>query len=50
MKSFFSDFLIASGIALVSYGAFMIYEPCGYIVAGALLLWIGILSIRNRAA
>lgn len=49
MKAFFFDFLIAAGVVLVSYGAFMIYEPIGYIVAGALLLWVGILSIRNRA-
>ena len=32
------DFALLSGAALTSYGAGMIYEPAGVIVAGVLLM------------
>lgn len=39
------------GVGLVSYGAWMIYPPAGFIVAGTLLI-VGALTIAlgNRAA
>jgi hypothetical protein len=40
-----------SGVGLVSYGAWMIYPPAGFITAGILLIASTLLiSLGNRAA
>jgi hypothetical protein len=45
------DFAGLSGVGLVSYGAWLIYPPAGFITAGILLI-VGTLMIAlgNRAA
>lgn len=32
------DLLLISGAALVSYGGWLVYQPAGFIVGGALIL------------
>lgn len=39
------DMFVFAGIALVSAGSAMIYPPAGAIMAGAILLLIGILGV-----
>ncbi len=41
------DTLMVGGAALVSYGAWLIYPPAGFITGGALLLVAGILASRG---
>jgi len=41
------DVLIVAGASSLSYGAWLIYPPCGFITAGALLLLAGILAARK---
>ena len=36
------DLLLVSGSAGVSYGAWLVYPPLGYIVAGALMIYAGL--------
>ena len=41
------DILLVAGASSLSYGAWLIYPPCGFIVAGILLLLAGILAARK---
>lgn len=41
------DILMASGACGVAYGAWLIYEPAGFIVGGLLLLAAGVLASRG---
>jgi hypothetical protein len=36
------DLLLVSGAAGVFYGCWLIYQPLGYIVAGALMIYAGL--------
>ncbi|MDF2567897.1 MAG: hypothetical protein K0R90_1353 [Oscillospiraceae bacterium] len=38
IKKLVPDVLAASGTVCISYGAFLIYHPLGYIIGGALLI------------
>jgi len=42
IKSLMPDLLILSGSASISYGAYLMYEPFGYVAAGAICLVIGV--------
>lgn len=41
------DTLMATGAASVAYGAWQVYVPAGYIVAGGFLLTAGVLAARK---
>lgn len=41
------DSMIMAGVGLVSYGAWLVYEPAGFITGGVLLLIGGIKAARN---
>ncbi|MDY0748514.1 hypothetical protein SNE35_28700 [Paucibacter sp. R3-3] len=43
------DVLMLAGAGLVSYGAWLIYAPAGYISCGVLLLAGGVLAARRDA-
>ncbi|WP_431861395.1 hypothetical protein [Azospirillum sp.] len=45
-----SDLCGLIGAGLVSYGAWLVYEPAGYIVGGAMLLTVGVVSALRRGA
>lgn len=49
IKSIMPDLLILSGSAGISYGAYLIYEPSGYIAAGVIGLVIGALLARANS-
>lgn len=36
------DVLLVIGVALLAYGAGLIYQPAGYLVPGAVLVWIAL--------
>jgi len=36
------DVLVFGGIVLFSYGASLIYQPSGFVVAGLALFWLGV--------
>jgi hypothetical protein len=38
------DALIVAGAGVLSYGAWLVYPPAGYLVAGGLMLVFGVLS------
>lgn len=38
------------GLALVSYGSWLIYQPVGYIVCGVLLLFWSYMAAKSSAA
>ena len=40
------DYLALAGAGLLSYGAWSIYEPAGFLTAGALLVAAAILKAR----
>lgn len=40
----FTDALLVAGAAFVSYGAWLVYAPAGFICIGALLLVAGVLA------
>lgn len=42
------DVLMTAGGCAITYGAWLIYEPAGAIVGGALLLIAGLLVARSR--
>lgn len=44
-----ADVLLVTGAALVSYGAWVWFEPAGYITGGALLLAGGLGAARAEA-
>lgn len=35
------DVMVFSGILLIAIGVYMIYSPAAFIVAGAMLFWLG---------
>ena len=39
------DSLVFGGIALLSWGARSVYEPAGFIAAGAALFWLGVWGV-----
>lgn len=41
------DGLLIAGAAAISYGAWLIYEPAGYIAGGVLLIAGGVLLARG---
>jgi hypothetical protein len=43
------DALMAAGASSIAYGAWLMYEPAGFIVGGSLLLTAGILAARKVA-
>lgn len=43
------DGMIASGIGGIAYGAWLVYEPAGFIAGGVLLLAGGVLAARKKA-
>lgn len=43
------DALMAAGAGGISYGAWLVYEPAGFIVGGVLLLIAGVLAARKVA-
>lgn len=46
LTSIIPDMLMLSGAAGLSYGAWLIYEPAGFLAGGALLLAGGVLTAR----
>ncbi|MFT0532260.1 hypothetical protein ACMHYJ_05405 [Castellaniella hirudinis] len=46
LASLLPDALMLAGSAGVSYGAWLIYEPAGYLVAGLLALAAGVMCAR----
>ncbi len=46
IRTLLPDVLMLAGTAAVSYGAWLVYEPAGYIVAGAITLVFGVLGAR----
>ena len=48
IKSIMPDLLIISGAIDMSYGAYLIHEPYGYMVAGVICLCIGVLLARKN--
>jgi predicted tellurium resistance membrane protein TerC len=49
MAAAFRDITILAGAGLLSYGAWLVYVPAGYLVAGALLLVAGLAASRAAA-
>ena len=47
LASFANDALALTGAALVSFGAYEIYRPAGFIVGGALLLAASVYGARG---
>lgn len=41
------DALLVAGTVVLSYGAWLIYEPAGFIVGGVALLGLGVLAARR---
>ena len=50
MKPGIEDAICTIGIALISYGAWLVYEPAGYIAGGTLLLAGGIAIAKGRSS
>ena len=46
LKSLLPDALLLAGTAAVSYGAWLVHQPSGFIVGGALLLLAGFLTAK----
>jgi hypothetical protein len=46
VKNWIPDLLILAGVSLLSYGAWLTYEPAGFIVAGSLTLFAGVRVAR----
>lgn len=41
------DIAAVTGVGLISYGAWLAYEPAGYVSLGVMLLAISIISARR---
>jgi hypothetical protein len=48
INSLLPDVLMLGGAAALSYGAWLIYAPAGYLVGGCLLLVAGVLAARVK--
>lgn len=44
-----TDLAVVAGASMLSYGAWMVYEPAGFIVGGAMLLAAGLIGALRRA-
>jgi hypothetical protein len=49
IKSIIPDLMIISGSGGISYGAYLINEPYGYISAGIIGVIVGVLMARSAA-
>lgn len=49
MKIDLNDVIGLIGLAGITYGSWLVYEPAAFIVPGALLLAASILNARTRA-
>jgi hypothetical protein len=47
-SSYLADALLIAGVGLVSYGAWLVYEPAGFIVGGLMGLAGGILAAKTE--
>jgi hypothetical protein len=47
LTAFLPDVLLLGGAVALSYGAWLIYQPAGFIVVGALALLGGVLLSRS---
>jgi hypothetical protein len=47
LTAFLPDALLLGGAGALAYGAWLIYQPAGFIVAGALALLGGVLLSRS---
>ena len=47
VRSLVIDGSILGGVGLLSYGAWLAYAPAGFLVAGALLLGLGLKAVRQ---
>lgn len=50
LKGWVPDVLMLAGVIGISFGAWLVYPPAGFIVGGAFLLAGGVLSARRGAA
>ena len=41
------DFIGLVGVGLVGYGAWLVYEPAGFIAAGAILAGVAVFGVRD---
>jgi hypothetical protein len=46
MTKHIPDLLLIAGASLLSYGAWLVFEPAGYIAGGVLLLAQGVIQAR----
>lgn len=49
LRAALPELLIPAGAAAISYGAWCIYPPAGWITGGALVLLVGIAAARRGA-
>jgi len=42
LKTWLPDALLLAGVASLSYGAWMVYAPLGYVVPGAFAILVGL--------
>jgi hypothetical protein len=47
-SSYLADALLIAGVGLVSYGAWLVYEPAGFIVGGVILLAGGFRAAKTE--
>ena len=47
IQSLLPDALMIMGASAISYGAWLIYQPAGYVVGGAFIMAAGILAARG---
>jgi hypothetical protein len=49
LRAALPELLIPAGAAAISYGAWCIYQPAGWITGGVLVLLVGIAAARRPA-
>ncbi len=49
IKSLVPDVLMTVGAGAIAYGAWMIYQPAGFVIGGLFVLVIGVLGARAQA-
>ena len=42
------DAVVAAGAGITAYGAWLVYAPAGYLIAGALLMTAGVMAARVK--
>ena len=50
MADLISGIVFVTGLGLLTIGAYLVYEPAGWIVAGTLLILVVVLFQRGRGA